>query len=238
MNLRIGVDYGGVCSASAEHCDSEQIDVPGCLETLRLMKQNGHYLVLISFCGAKRAKATREYLETLNVFDKMYFVKNKLFKNQICQYEGIDVMIDDRIDVLNTIMPPADTILFEMQSDACQITDEIKSTDSKTTTRITADPIADNLSFMTEYAGDQHGGQVDNSNTSMVDNQEIKNQEMSFMVDNQTNHSSKQTNTQHNYQLPFIASDWQQVHGILTYFVRSKSLQPNHTINLNKICYK
>ena len=85
MNLRIGVDYGGVCSASAEHCDSEQIDVPGCLETLRLMKQNGHYLVLISFCGAKRAKATREYLEPLNVFDKMYFVKNKLFKNQICQ---------------------------------------------------------------------------------------------------------------------------------------------------------
>ena len=224
MNLRIGVDYGGVCSASAEHCDSEQIDVPGCLETLRLMKQNGHYLVLISFCGAKRAKATREYLEPLNVFDKMYFVKNKLFKNQICQYEGIDVMIDDRQDVLNTITP-ADTILFGMRTDACQITDEIKSTDSKTTTHITADPIADNLSFMTEYAGDQH-----NSSSIVLTN--------GMATDHSSGQLNSQTNTQHNYQLPFIASDWQQVHGILTYFVRSKSLQPNHTINLNKICYK
>lgn len=111
MALTIGVDYGGVCSEhDAKHEDNTfsgevGINVEFCLASLLHLRSIGHKLVLISFCGARRAKETREYFATLkeNPFDEMYFVKNRKHKKQICQFAGVDVMIDDRLDILETI---------------------------------------------------------------------------------------------------------------------------------------
>jgi hypothetical protein len=45
----------------------------------------------------------------------MYFVKNRGFKHLICQKEGLDFMIDDRLDILQTIKKTK-TMLFRAQN--------------------------------------------------------------------------------------------------------------------------
>jgi hypothetical protein len=115
--LSIGIDYGGVCNAYA---DTESkidhdlaINIPDCENALRELKAAGYRLVLISFSGAARAKKTYKLLEKLELFDKLYFVKRRNYKRQVCEKEGIDVMIDDRLDVLRNINNTK-TMLFNM----------------------------------------------------------------------------------------------------------------------------
>jgi hypothetical protein len=108
--LRIGVDYGGVCSVnSAAHEDTKVDDVPplnmdGCLEALQKLKSQGHQLILVSFCGRKRANQVREYLprQFPGLFDEMFFVKDKKFKDEVCRVEKLDVLIDDSPDVFGS----------------------------------------------------------------------------------------------------------------------------------------
>ena len=112
--LSIGVDMGGVCSSKSrvyEETDGEikkLIDVPDCLKYLNKLKDDGHELVLVSFCGKRRARETRLKLleEYKGLFDKIFFVKDKKKKGMVCDYNKLDVMIDDRLDVLSCINRP------------------------------------------------------------------------------------------------------------------------------------
>jgi hypothetical protein len=115
--LNIGVDFGGVCVAYADkhenmnNNDEECINVPGCVETLQAIRELGHRVVLVSYCGAIRARKTRAFLEPLGLFDELYFVKERRYKAGVCKRLALDVLIDDRPDVLQTINP-TQTMLF------------------------------------------------------------------------------------------------------------------------------
>lgn len=110
MPLRIGVDYGGVCSIHAQSYEGkdeneEAINMPGCIEALRALRQDGHELFLVSFCGDRRAQNTARYLKPLDLFHRLFFVKHRGYKADICRFLGLDVLIDDRSDILKTIAP-------------------------------------------------------------------------------------------------------------------------------------
>lgn len=79
--MKIAVDFGGVCSAAGEYEERdedvvEMINVPHCI---RQLKGLGHRMMLVSFCGRKRALATRDYLEKKmsGLFDQLFFVKKR-----------------------------------------------------------------------------------------------------------------------------------------------------------------
>lgn len=120
-SLVIGIDFGGVCSVHSERYETkdeesaELINVPGCVEALTALRQAGHKLILVSFCGAKRASATKEYLADKNLFDRLVFVKDRKYKATICTKYGIDVLIDDRQDILTTVAP-TQSILFTYEN--------------------------------------------------------------------------------------------------------------------------
>lgn len=104
----IGIDYGGVCSwhehENDDFTEEVGINIPNCLETLYKLKEEGYQLILISFCGNKRAVLTRKYFYKMdNPFDEMYFVRKRRYKNDVCKRVGVDVMIDDRLDILETL---------------------------------------------------------------------------------------------------------------------------------------
>lgn len=113
MPLKIAVDFGGVCSVHAERYESDEtkdlepINVPGTVESLQALRQAGHTLILLSFCGAKRAHTTNAYLleKHTDLFDMLVFVKKRSSKAAVCKKYGIDVLIDDRVDILTTIAP-------------------------------------------------------------------------------------------------------------------------------------
>lgn len=104
MTLRLGIDFGGVCSRDSERYetdteDDQGINVPGCIEALTELKRQGHHLVLVSFCGKKRADTTRRS-KAVGYFHEVYFVKERPSKSQVCHFLGLDAMIDDRSDIL------------------------------------------------------------------------------------------------------------------------------------------
>jgi len=106
--LSIGIDFGGVLSAHDSRSDKEtgnhnlEINVPDAMNSLLTLKNNGHKLYLISFCGKKRAAETRESIvkNAPGVFETLYFVKSKDYKKNICKYLGLDVFIDDTLPIL------------------------------------------------------------------------------------------------------------------------------------------
>ena len=119
--FNIGVDFGGVLSAKdtegAEHINTA-IDMPFAVDNLLKLKALGHKLFLISFCGKARAIETKRSLETTNItedmtcialFDDIFFVKDKSFKRQMCEYLNCHFMVDDRED-----------IQFDVQNSSCK----------------------------------------------------------------------------------------------------------------------
>lgn len=117
----IGIDMGGVCSRKSVDYEGHgeyhtALDMPGCAESLRELKRNGHTLILISFCGRSRAAVTRSDLEPLGIFDEMYFVRDKHEKGRICDHVGAHFMIDDRKDVLDRIPAQTQCILFDPEN--------------------------------------------------------------------------------------------------------------------------
>ena len=120
--LKIGIDMGGVCvykSRIYENDDKELeglINVKGCLDSLQKLKDDGHILYLVSYCGARRAAETREQLERLypDLFTELFFVKAKKDKNAILKRYGMDIMIDDNIGILQSItdIPPTHVIHY------------------------------------------------------------------------------------------------------------------------------
>ena len=118
--MKIAVDFGGVCSAAGGEYEErdedgvEMINVPHCAETIRQLKDLGHRVILVSFCGRRRAVATRDYLETKmsGLFDQLFFVKKREYKKAICARYGVDVLIDDNADILRSLEAPTVGILF------------------------------------------------------------------------------------------------------------------------------
>jgi hypothetical protein len=84
--MKIGIDFGGVLSIpdgedKNGHVNTS-IDMPGALEALLFLKKQEHSLFLISFAGKQRSLDTRKSIEKINpnLFDEMYFVKDKMTK--------------------------------------------------------------------------------------------------------------------------------------------------------------
>uniref|UniRef100_A0A6C0JT83 FCP1 homology domain-containing protein n=1 Tax=viral metagenome TaxID=1070528 RepID=A0A6C0JT83_9ZZZZ len=110
MSLKIGIDFGGVLSIhDGQNNGSEHrttvINMPGALESLQKLKDQGHKLYLISFAGKSRSQETQDSIKQTcpNLFDGLYFVKDKGFKKDVCDFLGCDLLIDDRQDVLDTL---------------------------------------------------------------------------------------------------------------------------------------
>lgn len=100
--LRIGIDIGGVCTTdNAYDADSkdELVLADGCLEVLTELKKQGHHLVIVSFCGRKRAENNRRQ-SLIKYFDDAFFVKKRPYKAIVCKNQGLDLLIDDRSDIL------------------------------------------------------------------------------------------------------------------------------------------
>ena len=103
------IDFGGVLSIHQESNSSGHrstaINMPGSIEALVTMKRFGHKLYINSFCGRSRAIETRDSVNKKipDLFDGLYFVKNKSYKGYITKFIGADVMIDDNLEVLEEI---------------------------------------------------------------------------------------------------------------------------------------
>jgi len=125
-HLKIGVDFGGVCSVHSEKYENEHgvkeevINMPGCVEALRKLRELGHTLILVSFCGEKRAGATAKFLISKypGLFDRVFFVKKRQFKENVCIALGLDVLIDDRLDILQTLTK-TQSIWFSHDEEGC-----------------------------------------------------------------------------------------------------------------------
>lgn len=107
-SLKIGIDMGGVLANKSKDYEDDTkehkglINVDDALDTLLSLKPSGHELYLVSFCGKRRARATREGINKMypKLFDELYFVKKKTYKKDIIRHLGLDVMIDDTMDIL------------------------------------------------------------------------------------------------------------------------------------------
>ena len=88
-------------------------------DSVKFLKEQGHDLYLISFCGKSRAAETRVSMNdsgSSDMFKEMYFVKSKPSKNELCQHLGCHFMIDDNIEILDNIKAHNSkivTILFD-----------------------------------------------------------------------------------------------------------------------------
>jgi len=119
--MRIGIDFGGVLvkhDSSNENHDAKEdtnFDVnkvpwmEGALETLAsLAATKKHQLFIVSFCGKKRELETREALKAkVAPFipeSNWIFVRDRKLKSKACKDNQIDVMIDDRLDILLNLL--------------------------------------------------------------------------------------------------------------------------------------
>jgi hypothetical protein len=105
---RIGIDAGGVLYHKingSDQTDRARQPIAGAAECLKRMIAAGHSLYLISFAGRKTAAITltdvREHFP--DTFIGIFIVKDKLEKVAICHHLGIDVMIDDSLEVHSSI---------------------------------------------------------------------------------------------------------------------------------------
>lgn len=123
--LKIGIDFGGVLSiynkvdrTDEDEHQSVEINMPDALESLIQLKDAGHRLYLISYCGERRAKETKQSLLRIlprkYLFDAFYFVQRTTQKADVCRFLGCDIMIDDKQKILNNIhrLLPTITLLW------------------------------------------------------------------------------------------------------------------------------
>ena len=113
--LKIGIDFGGVLAihdrthprSDEEEHESVEVNMPNAMESLIKLKEAGHQLYLISYCGVRRALQTKRSLLRIlprkDLFDRMYFVERTTYKADVCRALGCDIMIDDRLKILNNI---------------------------------------------------------------------------------------------------------------------------------------
>ena len=80
--------------------------MPGVKRILRLLKEDGHTLILITARGGMNRdmiKVTEERLQQneMNIFDKYYWATEN--KDEVCVKENVDIMIDDFCDKCKSI---------------------------------------------------------------------------------------------------------------------------------------
>lgn len=122
--MRIGIDFGGVLCvpdvASQQRgltprftCGQgltpgvTQLDMPHALEALSWLKEQGHSLHLISSRSRESARETFRAMEragVLPLFDSVNFLSDHQGKGRVCDDLGLDVLIDDRADVLAEVV--------------------------------------------------------------------------------------------------------------------------------------
>ncbi|CAF0719916.1 unnamed protein product [Adineta ricciae] len=121
--LRIGIDFGGVLTIHDKTRTSEddehrsvEINMPDAMKSLLQLKESGHKLYLISYCGERRAQETKKsLLRTLpskNFFDALYFTQRTSNKLDVCQALGCDIIIEDRLKTLKHIQHTVPTMKF------------------------------------------------------------------------------------------------------------------------------
>ena len=128
-----------VQAEDAKHDDGPrctEINMPGCMEALQMLRAQGsfcfakfgcaacrtcdwcvhivgHSLFLVSYCGRARAQDTNDYLLPLGLFDGgLFFTPKRSLKADVCRMLGLDVLIDDRVDNLMSIVAPTQTLHF------------------------------------------------------------------------------------------------------------------------------
>ena len=80
--------------------------MPGVKRILKLLKEDGHTLILITARGGMNRdmiKVTEERLQQneMNIFDKYYWATEN--KDEVCVKENVDIMIDDFCDKCKSI---------------------------------------------------------------------------------------------------------------------------------------
>lgn len=108
--FNIGIDFGGVLSVhdgpKAKHINV-CVDIEYVEESLQKLKDRGHNLFLISFCGRTRAIETKKSLDESGLsrfFTSQTYVKKRDYKRQICELNNCHFMIDDREDILRNVL--------------------------------------------------------------------------------------------------------------------------------------
>ena len=119
--MRICIDNGGVLSVITKRCNDSKdnkntnVSIENSIESLKELKSNNQ-LVLISFCGIKRAVETNKRFNSL--LDYQFFVKKPSYKGKVCFAIQADVMIDDDIGVLDQVIKDSPkTICIWFQGD-------------------------------------------------------------------------------------------------------------------------
>lgn len=126
----VGLDFGGVLSRiskervskdrSADHIDTN-INMPDAVDVLTdlldpTVTTRSYKFKIISYCGYSRAVQTFEALKAYpDLFNEIYFVKDRDYKGSLCKYLGCHIMVDDRREILDNIRrmnPRIMTVLF------------------------------------------------------------------------------------------------------------------------------
>ena len=127
--MRIGIDVGGVMvqhDSSVENYDRKEdtnfdpTQVPwmeGLFQALDALKADGHELFIVSFCGARREAETRAALKARHVSNwipeqNWFFTRDRKLKVKVCRDQGLQFMIDDRLDILQSFPPESSVHLI------------------------------------------------------------------------------------------------------------------------------
>ena len=99
-------DIDGVLNKYHKQIIVESNFMPGVKRILKLLKEDGHTLILITARGGMNRdmiKVTEERLQQneMNIFDKYYWATEN--KDEVCVKENVDIMIDDFCDKCKSI---------------------------------------------------------------------------------------------------------------------------------------
>jgi hypothetical protein len=110
--MNIGLDAGGVIfihDRTHTRGDTSQTEqfMPGCLEYVEKLAKDGHRIFVNSFAGRARGENTRKAIEQ-NMKEwipkeNVFVVGDRKDKWIICKEQKLQIMVDDRYDVLQTI---------------------------------------------------------------------------------------------------------------------------------------
>jgi hypothetical protein len=96
--IKIALDFGGVIKSMVS---DDPLD--GALEGIATLLEQGHSVILISKCGPNFKPLIIEWLKSHNLSSlELYFCDSYDGKVSIATSQKIDVMIDDKIQVLKT----------------------------------------------------------------------------------------------------------------------------------------
>ena len=119
----IAFDLGGVIFASSNDTNIftknylETALTPGIYDVIRELSQDEtHKLIIVSKAYPNNARKSREILKLYGLddyFNSIIFCEKRESKFPICQAMNVDVMIDDREDVLSHFDSSIKTILFQ-----------------------------------------------------------------------------------------------------------------------------